>query len=93
MGVVVVSVAALLWVWAIGEAIALDGQHLPSGEKAAWVAAVMLLPVVGALAWLLVGRRATRMRPTPDWNRDLDGCSPVSRARLRGWGEQRLGGG
>jgi hypothetical protein len=30
------------------------------GRKLAWGAAVVLLPVAGALAWLLTGRRRTR---------------------------------
>jgi hypothetical protein len=70
MGVAVVSVAALLWVWAIAEVMALDEQHLSAGEKGAWVAAVMLLPAAGALAWLLVGRQATKTRPASDRSPD-----------------------
>jgi hypothetical protein len=93
MGVVVVSFAALLWVWAIGDVVAIDDGQLHCGEKAAWVASVMLLPAAGALAWLLVGRRATQTQLTADRPPDFDGCPSVSRARLRGWGEQRLGGG
>lgn len=90
MGAGVVGVAALLWVWAIVEVMAVEDEQLQSGEKTAWVAAVMLLPVAGALAWLLVGRRATWTRETADGYPDHDGCLSVSRARLRSWGEQRL---
>jgi type VI protein secretion system component VasK len=89
MEVVVIGVAALLWVWAIVDVLAVGDQHLLAGEKAAWVAAVMLLPGAGALAWLLVGRRATRARPTADGHHDLDGGPSISRARLRGWGDRR----
>lgn len=88
MDVVVVSVAALLWVWAIGDVMAVDDQPLSSGEKAVWVTAVMLLPAAGSLAWLLVGRRATQTTTTPAGHPDFDGCPPASRARLRGWGDR-----
>jgi hypothetical protein len=86
MGVVVVSVAALLWVWAIGDVLAMDDQHLQPGEKGAWVATVILLPAAGALAWLLAGRHATQARTTADRPAEIEGCPSVPRARLRGWG-------
>lgn len=88
MEVVVIGVAALLWVWAIVDVMAVGDQHLQPGEKAAWVAAVMLLPGAGALAWLLVGRWATQARPAGDGHHDLDGGPSISRARLRGWGDR-----
>lgn len=88
MGVAAVSVAALLWVWAIGDAMAIDDEHLQSGEKAAWVAAVMLLPVGGALAWLAVGRRATQRSPSADRHADIDGGPSVSWVRLRRGGQR-----
>ncbi|MGK2866543.1 MAG: PLDc N-terminal domain-containing protein [Mycobacterium sp.] len=89
MGVVVISLAAAFWVWAIGDALAIECQHLHAGEKATWVETVMLLPVAGALAWLLVGRRATTTGPAADRPPDIDCCPPVSGARLRGWGDHR----
>ena len=90
MEVVVIGVAALLWVWAIVDVMAVGDQHLQPGEKAAWVGAVMLLPGAGALAWLLVGRRATATAtgPTTDGCHDLEGGTSASRARLRGWGDR-----
>ena len=89
MDVVVVSAGALLWVWAIRDVLTIDDQHLQSGEKGAWVATVMLLPVAGALAWLLAGRRATQARTIGDSPPAFDGCPSVSRARLRGWDDSR----
>lgn len=89
MGVVVISVAALLWVWAIVDVMAVEDEKLQPGEKAAWVATVMLLPVAGVLTWQLLGRLATQTRPAADRRPDLDGCPSVSRARLRRWGDQR----
>ncbi|ANE78510.1 hypothetical protein A7U43_03410 [Mycobacterium adipatum] len=62
---VVVCAAALLWTWAIGDVMAVDHQPLRPGEKAAWIAAVMLLPAAGALMWLLVGRPATHTEEAP----------------------------
>ncbi|WNG82056.1 PLD nuclease N-terminal domain-containing protein [Mycobacterium sp. ITM-2016-00316] len=90
MGVVLISVAALLWAWAIGEVMSLDDQHLPASEKGTWLAAVMVLPVVGALAWLLIGRRATQTSRTADQPTGIDYGPSVSRARLRGRGDHRL---
>lgn len=63
--VVVVCAAALLWIWAIGDVIAVDHQPLRPGEKAAWIATVMLLPAAGALAWVLIGRPATHAQEVP----------------------------
>lgn len=90
MEVVLVSVAAVLWAWSIGEVLALGDQHLPAGERGTWVAAVMLLPVMGALAWLLIGRRATQTSRTAHQPTGVDDGPSVSRARLRGWGDHRL---
>lgn len=90
MGVFLISVVALLWAWAIGQVMALDGRRLPAGEKGTWVVAVMLLPVMGALAWLLIGRRATQTSQTADQSTGTDYGPSVSRARLRGWGDLRL---
>ncbi|WP_165576292.1 PLD nuclease N-terminal domain-containing protein [Mycolicibacterium cosmeticum] len=55
-----IATAALLWAWSIADVIAADDGHVQHGEKAAWVALVMAVPVVGAVAWLLLGRAATR---------------------------------
>ena len=60
MSVIVMSAAALLWMWAISDVLALDDRHLHPGEKGTWIAIVMALPVLGAIAWLIVGRPATQ---------------------------------
>jgi hypothetical protein len=37
--------------------VSILGARAATGRKLAWVAAVVLLPAAGALAWLLAGRR------------------------------------
>ena len=52
--VVLVDLLALL-------AIALSRAHAPK-VKAIWAAIVLLLPVVGAIGWLAIGRERRRRR-------------------------------
>jgi hypothetical protein len=47
-----------LTVFAIVDAVMTPKQQLPG--KGWWVVVIVLLPVVGPLAWLTVGRRARR---------------------------------
>lgn len=44
-------------VWAI---VSIFGASASTGKKALWIAAVILLPIAGFLAWLLFGPRAAR---------------------------------
>lgn len=60
MTATMIATAALLWAWSIADVIAADDGHVQHGEKATWIALVMAVPVAGALAWLLLGRSATR---------------------------------
>lgn len=53
--VIVMSVVALAWVWSIADVIATDfGDEAQA--KGLWIATVMVVPVVGALVWMLYGR-------------------------------------
>ena len=60
MATLIAATAALLWAWSVADVIAADDGHVQHGEKAAWIALVMAVPVAGALVWLLLGRSATR---------------------------------
>ena len=52
--------ALLIWVWAIVDAA--RNEELSAGARAAWLAVVVLLPGVGALAYVAVpGRRRLRL--------------------------------
>jgi hypothetical protein len=42
----------LIWLWAL---VRILGSSAGSGEKALWIIVVFLLPVVGLIAWYLVG--------------------------------------
>jgi hypothetical protein len=52
--------ALLIWTWALVDAA--RNEELSTGARAVWLAAVVLLPGVGALAYVAVpGRRRLRL--------------------------------
>lgn len=53
--VMVLCVLAGVWAWLIADVITTDFR-IEAHTKGPWVAAVMVVPVVGGLAWLLHGR-------------------------------------
>ena len=53
----IVAVAFLLfWIWALLDCISTDSAMCRNLPKPMWVIIVVILPAVGALAWLLLGR-------------------------------------
>ena len=46
--------------WAI---VSVVGSKASTGAKVVWVLAILLLPILGFLAWLLFGPRAAPRRP------------------------------
>jgi Phospholipase_D-nuclease N-terminal len=46
----------LLWIWAIFDVIATDSALVRNLPKGLWVVLVIILPQVGSIAWLLLGR-------------------------------------
>ena len=44
-------------VWAI---VSIFGSRASTGRKALWIVAVILLPILGFILWLLFGPRAAR---------------------------------
>jgi hypothetical protein len=53
----VVALALLLfWVWAILDCISTDSALCRNLPKGVWLIVVLLLPDIGSLAWLLLGR-------------------------------------
>jgi len=53
----IVAVAFLLfWIWALLDCIATDSAMVRNLPKLMWILLVLILPVIGALAWLLLGR-------------------------------------
>ncbi len=44
------------WIWAIFDCIATDGSLCRNLPKVVWLILVILLPTIGSLAWLLLGR-------------------------------------
>lgn len=59
--VAAVAVIALYFV-AIGQAI--RSQRLSTLERLAWVAAILLVPILGVVAWFLFGRESAAI-PQP----------------------------
>jgi hypothetical protein len=51
----------VLWIWCVADVVTADTARLGRLPKAGWVALVLLLPVVGMAAWLLLGRRTARI--------------------------------
>jgi hypothetical protein len=46
----------LLWIWAIFDVIATDSALVRNLPKGMWVVLVIVLPDLGSIAWLLLGR-------------------------------------
>src|SRR3954463_14416232 len=46
----------LFWAWAVIDVIATDSALIRNLDKVLWLLLVIMLPVLGALAWLLLGR-------------------------------------
>lgn len=59
-GIVVHSVGGLmvllLWLWAVFDVIATDSILVRNMPKGTWLFLVIILPTVGAVAWLVLGR-------------------------------------
>ena len=46
----------VFWIWALLDVIATDASTCRNLPKAMWVILVILLPVIGAIIWLVLGR-------------------------------------
>jgi hypothetical protein len=55
-GGVVALVLLGFWIWALFDCIATDGSLCRNLPKGVWLIVVLLLPDIGSLAWLLLGR-------------------------------------
>jgi hypothetical protein len=53
---VVALVLFVFWIWALFDCIATDGALCRNLPKGVWLILVLLLPDIGAVAWLLLGR-------------------------------------
>ncbi|GAB5527836.1 MAG: hypothetical protein Roseis2KO_57080 [Roseivirga sp.] len=51
----IVLIPAILWIWALVDIIRSD--FADSTNKIVWILAIIFLPVIGALLYLLIGRR------------------------------------
>ncbi len=56
--VIVVIAVALVVLFLVALGSVLTNPHLSGGEKLAWVMIVLILQLVGPLAWFAFGRRA-----------------------------------
>ena len=55
-GGLVAVVLILFWVWALLDCISTDSSLCRNLPKGVWLIIVLLLPDIGSLAWLLLGR-------------------------------------
>ncbi len=56
MFLLVPAVAAVFWILAIADVIAVDGDDVVRMPKEGWLLFVLAVPVVGALFWIRRGR-------------------------------------
>ena len=91
---VVALLLFVFWVWALLDCIATDGALCRNLPKGVWLILVLLIPDIGAVAWLLLGRpEKARWRPgSTDYTKsrgpvgledrpDYSGASDVSERR------------
>ncbi|PUA81347.1 PLD nuclease N-terminal domain-containing protein [Nocardioides currus] len=84
--VILLAVATVgFMVWCLVEAISADGSRTRNLSKAVWIPVILLLPLVGALAWVFAGRpqavAATAAgRPPQDLTRRSDPTNPAEEA-------------
>ena len=90
-----------LWLFAIFDVIATDASLCRNLPKGVWLILVILLPDVGSVAWLALGRPRTttapHTTPPPHWRRPVgveDSNDYVSRSeelnrRLEAWEEEQ----
>ncbi|MGK4581427.1 PLD nuclease N-terminal domain-containing protein [Kitasatospora sp. HPMI-4] len=50
-----------LWIWAFIDCLTTPEEEVRHLPKVAWVIIVLLFPLVGSIAWLVVGRRRGQM--------------------------------
>ncbi len=87
-----------LWVYCILDVIATDEMLVRSLPKLAWLLIVVVLPTVGSIAWLALGRpvfagwrpgdstgRQTRRVVGPEDRPDFGSSSTAEQARLKEW--------
>jgi len=55
-GGIVALALLLLWIWAIFDCIATDSALCRNLPKGVWLIIVLILPDIGSIAWLLLGR-------------------------------------
>ena len=49
-------VVLLFWIWALLDVISTDASRCRNLPKLMWVVVVLILPAIGAIVWLLLGR-------------------------------------
>ncbi len=56
VGGIVFFVSFVLWIWAIFDCISTDSSLCRNLPKGFWLILIILLPTIGAVAWLILGR-------------------------------------
>lgn len=62
LGGVLLLIAVLVWVYAFYDALTAPPERVRNLPKALWLLIVLLVPVVGAIAWLAWGRPRAEVR-------------------------------
>ena len=66
----------MFWIWALLDCIATDSSLCRNLPKPMWIILVLILPDIGALAWLLLGR-PEKAQLAPGLDRLRDAAAPV----------------
>lgn len=56
---IIAIIATIFWLWMLVDVLA---SSKPTGEKLVWVIVMLVVPVLGSLIYLIVGRNSTSPR-------------------------------
>lgn len=79
------AISVGLMVWCLVEAISTAGHRIRNLPKVAWILLILLVPVIGSIAWLVGGRPSaaparTGGTPGPDRATRADARNPAEEA-------------
>ncbi len=88
--IVVAVVAVILDVFALIDLRFIDGARIRTMNKLAWALIIILVPIVGALLWFLVGRGGMKRRPARGPKAPDDDPEFLRRIRIEQESEERI---
>lgn len=75
--IVAIGGALILWIYCIVDVLATKSRSMQSLPKAVWLPVVVLVPILGSIAWLLLGRpEGARLAPGSEAQRQTGPAAP-----------------